>query len=237
MKRLYFLSVLFSLLSFALIAQTELQPTETQTLVKFTIVDKNGIPEESAVVNAVAVDKSFSKKAATNIDGKCAMLIPEGKPYVLNIEKFDVQFDFGVQNIAVKAGANILNLKLNIEVVPVYGRSYDLDHLYFEPNKYKIEELQQSSISILTQLYDTLTAYPKMKIEVAGHTDNSGEATANRQLSQRRADGIRDYLISRGINPDRILAKGYGDTQPHASNNYPEGRMLNRRTEIKIIEE
>ncbi|HXA02254.1 MAG TPA: OmpA family protein [Cytophagaceae bacterium] len=237
MKRFYFLAVLFSSLSFDLIAQTHLQPTETETLVKFTITDKKGIPEESAVVKAEAIDKAFSHKATTDIDGKCAMLITEGKPFKLSIDKFEVSFDFGVQNIAIKPGANISNYKLSIELVTTYKRTYTLDHMYFEPNQSKIESLKKESVSTLNNLYDTLVSNPKMKLEIAGHTDNSGEPTANLHLSQKRADAIREYLISKGIAADRILAKGYGHTQPLASNDYPEGRMFNRRTEIKIIEE
>jgi OOP family OmpA-OmpF porin len=237
MKRFYFLSTLLLSLSSRLIAQTDLQPTETETLVKFTITDKKGIPEESAVVKAEAVDKAFFKKATTDIDGKCAMLIPEGKPFKLSIDKFEVNFDFGVQNMAIKPGANTSNFKLSIELVTSYKRTYTLDNMYFEPNQSKIENLKPESIATLNNLYDTLASNPKMKLEIAGHTDNTGEATANLHLSQRRADAIRDYLISKGINADRILSKGYGHTQPLASNDYPEGRMFNRRTEIKVIEE
>jgi hypothetical protein len=237
MKRFNFLVILFFSCSFCLIAQTDLKPTETESLVKFTITDKKGIPEESAVVKVEAVNKEFSKKATTDIDGKCAMLVPEGKPFKMSIDKFDVNFDFGVQNIPIKPGANISNFALSIELVTVYERSYTLDHMYFAPNEFKTESLKQESISALNSLYDTLASKPTMKLEIAGHTDNSGEATANLHLSQRRADAIREYLISKGISADRMLAKGYGSTQPLASNDYPEGRMFNRRIEIKIISE
>ena len=237
MKRFYFLAVLLSSISFCLPAQTDLQATETESLVKFTITDKKGIPEEGAVVKAEAIDRAFLKKATTDIDGKCSMLITEGKPFKLSIDKFEVSFDFGIQNIAIKPGANISNFKLSIELVTTYKRTYTLDNMYFEPNMSEIKTLKKESISALNSLYDTLASKPKMKLEIAGHTDNSGEPTANLHLSQRRADAIREYLISKGIAADRILAKGYGHTQPLASNDYPEGRMFNRRTEIKIIEE
>jgi OmpA-OmpF porin, OOP family len=237
MKRFYFLAVLLSSLSLAGIAQTHLQATETESLVKFTITDKKGIPEEGAVVKAEAIDKAFSHKATTDIDGKCEMLITEGKPFKLSIDKFEVTFDFGVQNVAIKPGANISNFKLSIELVTTYKRTYTLNHMYFEPNQFKIATLKPESVAALNSLYDTLKSKPSMKLEIAGHTDNSGEQDANLHLSQRRADAIREYLIGKGIAADRILAKGYGHTQPLAANDYPEGRMFNRRTEIKIIEE
>jgi outer membrane protein OmpA-like peptidoglycan-associated protein len=237
MKRFYFLAVLLSFTLSGLIAQDNLVATEEESLVKFTITDKKGIPEEGAVVKAEAIDKSFFNKATTDIDGKCAMLIPEGKPFKLSIEKFEVSFDFGVQNIAIKPGAHISNFKLSIELVTTYKRSYTLDNMYFEPNQWKIETLNAGSISTLNSLYDTLVINKKIKLEIAGHTDNTGDAAANRHLSQKRADSIREYLVGKGISADRILSKGYGQTQPLSSNEYPEGRMFNRRIEIKIIED
>src|ERR1700751_6231685 len=88
MKRFSFL-LLLSIFSINLKAQNEnaLVPTETETLVKFTITDKKGIPEESAVVKVDAIDKSFKKQATADIDGKCLLLIPEGKPFKLTIDK------------------------------------------------------------------------------------------------------------------------------------------------------
>jgi OmpA-OmpF porin, OOP family len=231
--------LLLSFLTLNIFAQngSPLVATETESLAKFTITDKKGIPEESAVVKVAAIDKSFNKKATTDIDGKCNILIPEGKPFNLTIDKFDVTFEFGVQNIPIKPGANNSNYKLSIELVTTYKRVYTLDHMYFEPGKYDLTGLKTESIATLNSLYDTLTSNPKMKLEIAGHTDNVGDDLANLQLSQRRADAIRQYLIGKGVDGNRILAKGYGETTPLASNDYPEGRMFNRRTEIKIIEE
>jgi outer membrane protein OmpA-like peptidoglycan-associated protein len=89
----------------------------------------------------------------------------------------------------------------------------------------------------LNSLVDTLKKKPTMKIEIAGHTDNVGEDLINLHLSQKRADAIRGYLLSKGIVEDRVLAKGYGETEPTASNDTQEGRSFNRRIEVKVIEE
>ena len=235
MKKL-FLPLFLSLFSFVVVAQ-ELEPTDAEGLAKFTILDKNGIPEEGAVVRAETVDKKFSKKATTDINGKCAILIPEGLPFKVSVDKFGVTFDFGIQNISIKPGPNVANYKLTIELVTTYQRMYTLSQLNFEPGKYDISGLKGESVTALNQLYDTLKADPKMKIEIAGHTDNVGEDQANMNLSQKRANAVKDYLVKKGIDGSRLLAKGYGETVPIASNDYPEGRMLNRRTEIRIIEE
>jgi outer membrane protein OmpA-like peptidoglycan-associated protein/uncharacterized protein YidB (DUF937 family) len=72
-------------------------------------------------------------------------------------------------------------------------------------------------------------------IEIGGHTDNTGDADANVRLSQQRADAVRDYLISRGVNPATLTAKGYGDTKPVASNDSEEGKFHNRRIEFTVV--
>ena len=76
-----------------------------------------------------------------------------------------------------------------------------------------------------------------MSVEVGAHTDNVGSDSYNQGLSQRRASSIRNYLISKGIDGDRILAKGYGETKPVGDNNTEIGKAQNRRVEITVISE
>jgi outer membrane protein OmpA-like peptidoglycan-associated protein len=75
---------------------------------------------------------------------------------------------------------------------------------------------------------------PESKIVVEGHTDSQGTASANQDLSQRRAESVRAYLVSRGISADRLSAAGFGPTRPIADNGSPEGRANNRRVEIVV---
>jgi outer membrane protein OmpA-like peptidoglycan-associated protein len=79
-----------------------------------------------------------------------------------------------------------------------------------------------------------LKVNPTVKIELAGHTDNRGIPAQNVKLSQARVDKVRDYLIERGINKNRIAGKGYGGAVPIASNDSEETRQLNRRVEFTI---
>jgi outer membrane protein OmpA-like peptidoglycan-associated protein len=81
-----------------------------------------------------------------------------------------------------------------------------------------------------------LKAYPNVKIEVRGHTDNTGDAAANVSLSDARANSVRGRLIAKGIAGDRIRTKGYGQDMPMATNDTEEGRALNRRIEVVVVQ-
>ena len=72
-------------------------------------------------------------------------------------------------------------------------------------------------------------------LEVGGHTDNTGDAASNLQLSQQRAESVRTYLIQQGVDPNVLVAKGYGDSRPVASNDTEEGKFRNRRIEFKAL--
>ena len=71
-------------------------------------------------------------------------------------------------------------------------------------------------------------------LEIGGHTDNTGDASGNQRLSQERADAVRDYLVKQGADGSAIIAKGYGDARPLASNDTDEGRFRNRRIEFSV---
>ncbi len=86
----------------------------------------------------------------------------------------------------------------------------------------------------LDRLARVLVQYPDTIIQVAGHTDSTGSESYNLSLSQRRAETVRQLLIQRGVAPSRIIAIGYGETMPRASNSTASGRQMNRRVEIRI---
>jgi outer membrane protein OmpA-like peptidoglycan-associated protein len=93
-------------------------------------------------------------------------------------------------------------------------------------------ELLEESYYVLEKVYNSLEAYPHIVVEIQGHTDSQGKDQYNMALSSDRAQSVRSYLIMRGISPDRLVARGYGETKPMASNNTEDGRALNRRVEV-----
>lgn len=77
--------------------------------------------------------------------------------------------------------------------------------------------------------------FPSLRIAIEGHTDNGGDAKKNQKLSQWRAEWVQRFLAERGISEERVEAQGFGDTQPIANNETPEGRKLNRRLVIRVL--
>ena len=124
--------------------------------------------------------------------------------------------------------------ELNIELEPIeIGAEVQLYNIYYETDSFRI--LPQSETE-LQNLVSFLKNNSELKIEIQGHTDSSGNAESNQILSQRRAKSVVDYLTRNGINTNRLKFGGYGDKVPISSNETAEGRMLNRRTTIKILE-
>ncbi|AQG80214.1 OmpA family protein [Spirosoma montaniterrae] len=112
------------------------------------------------------------------------------------------------------------------------GKSIRLNRLYFDQSS---PVLRPESYTELDQLFDLLTQYPTMRIEIRGHTDNQGDFDANVQLSRDRCQAVVDYLAGKGIRKTRLKAVGRGPTEPVAPNNSEENRKKNRRVEFVVI--
>ncbi|MFO7615558.1 MAG: OmpA family protein [Bacteroidales bacterium] len=112
------------------------------------------------------------------------------------------------------------------------GSKIVLRNILYETDKYKLLPESFAELDILVQF---LEENPGVRIEIGGHTDDEGTAEYNLDLSGKRAGTVYDYLISKGISEERLTYKGFGESQPVSPNDTPEGRALNRRTEIRII--
>jgi outer membrane protein OmpA-like peptidoglycan-associated protein/tetratricopeptide (TPR) repeat protein len=112
------------------------------------------------------------------------------------------------------------------------GAKIVLNNIFFDFNK---STLRPASYSSLSNLLALMNRYPNMAIEISGHTDNIGSMDYNQNLSDSRAQVVKDYLLKNGISAKKVNALGRSFKQPIATNDTPEGRQLNRRTEIKIL--
>lgn len=114
------------------------------------------------------------------------------------------------------------------------GQIMDFDNILFEQSE---SILLQESYPVLDKLVDILTTNASMVIQLEGHTDFRGPAKANRKLANNRVKLIRNYLINKGIHRKRVKTKAFGGTMPISTEDTPEARQLNRRVEIRILEE
>jgi OmpA-OmpF porin, OOP family len=112
------------------------------------------------------------------------------------------------------------------------NQKFLLENMYFDTDKDKIKDASLPSLELLLEFMEKR---PKVIIEIAGHTDSQGNDDYNLDLSQRRAESVKKYLIEHGVKEKRLVSKGYGEREPIASNETIEGRQLNRRTEIVIL--
>ena len=94
--------------------------------------------------------------------------------------------------------------------------------------------LRKEALAELDKVADWFAANPGAKAEIEGHTDNTASAAYNQALSERRAKAVYDYLVSKGVAADRLSCRGFGYSQPVATNDTPEGRQQTRRVEIKV---
>jgi len=154
-----------------------------------------------------------------------------GKNYGLNVSKDGYLFysaNFSLIGVKAKEPYN-----LTIELSPIeVGNKVVLNNIFFDTNKF---DIKPDSKAELQKLLDFLTQNPSIHIEISGHTDNVGNVQANQILSENRAKAVYQYLVSAGISPQRLVYKGYGETQPILPNTSDDNRAKNRRTEFKII--
>lgn len=124
-------------------------------------------------------------------------------------------------------------LKKDLLLVPIeIGESIQLKNVFFTQSK---SELKPESFPELDRLVGIMKENPTLEIEIGGHTDNQGLPTANLELSEKRVEAVRQYLIAKGIPPRRMIGKGYGGSKPIAPSDTEENRQRNRRVEFKII--
>lgn len=163
--------------------------------------------------------------------GEYKIVLPLGKVYSFLGEKDG--FYALSQNIDLKSLEDYKEINQDLYLSPIEkGQSIRLNNLFFEFAK---AEIKAASYNELDRLFQILVANPHLKIEIGGHTDDVGSDDYNTNLSKERANAVMAYLVKKGIQADRLTAKGYGETKPEVPNTSEENKAINRRVEFKII--
>lgn len=169
-------------------------------------------------------------KMHTDPVGYYLITLPANDNYTVTINSKGYLFQSDVYNLTTKEQGNITRdvllqkIKLNA--------SRTLKNIQFPFKSYQLEAVSLIELDKVLQL---LQENPTLHLQINGHTDNAGTAAINQPLSTHRAKAVVDYLVSKGIDSSRLAYKGFGATQPVASNDNDDGRVANRRTEILVI--
>lgn len=174
-----------------------------------------------------SVIETFTTNSAT---GKFIITLASGKNYGISVRADGYLFHSENFDLPKGAADNLVDKTIELKNIKV-GSTIALRNIFFDTGK---STLRPESNSELERLVKLLKDVPNLKIEISGHTDNTGSATLNNELSKARAEAVVSYLKGKGIAANRLTAEGYGSSQPVATNNTAAGRQENRRTEFKI---
>ncbi len=177
--------------------------------------------------------KTVVQSKSDPVTGEFLVSLPLSNDYALNVSRSGYLFYSENFSIPDSAKNDLKPFHKDVPLQPIKeGEKLILRNVFFDHDKY---ELKPASKIELDKLVALLTSNPQMQIEIGGHTDNTGNSTYNQTLSNQRAGSVHDYLVSQGIEPERLSYKGYGEDEPIDTNNTEDGRANNRRTEIKIM--
>ena len=212
----------------------EIKPNPS-TFMSVEVVDKITQKPIQAIVNVVnADDGKRVDKVKTDEDGQVLVVLPLNKDYAIQVSK--PGFAFYSERIELN-GIHSLEEPF-IQKVELW-RPEDTDeapivlkNVLFESGS---DKLQPNSMAEIEYLYRLLTEKPSIFIEIRGHTDSVGNDEDNLALSLARAKKVRDVLLKKGIDEERISVQGFGEAMPLAENDSEDGRRLNRRTEFLIL--
>ncbi len=231
---LFAFSFLLISISFAqsnTVQQNGLQAKDAPVDVSIADFKKNMLAHEIVVFRSQLTQKEYQGMSQDN--GKFSLRLPAGDKYDI----FILGFKDSVSNITLEIpglGPNqSYKTAQKVDLFHQPAKTFVLDDVNFETGK---AELKVESFPVLDELVAYLNRKDDERIEIGGHTDNVGKPTANILLSMERAKTVMAYIITKGIDANRLTAKGYGSTIPVASNATAAGKAQNRRTEVKILE-
>jgi len=203
------------------------------TLFKGLVLDEEKQTPVEAFIEIVDNTKheiisTFNSNSST---GKFLVALPAGKNYGIAVKAEN--YLFYSDNVNIPDTAFYQEIEKNVYLKKlVVGKKIVLRNIFYDFDK---ATLGSESISELDRLVSLMKENAGLKIEISSHTDSKGSDEYNKKLSQERAQSVVDYLIRMGIGTDRLVAAGYGESQPIEKNDTEEGRHLNRRTEFKIL--
>lgn len=203
------------------------------TYVKGLVFDKLTKNKLGSTIEIIDISNgdTVAQTNSNEASGQFLASLPSGKTYAFNV--YSDGYLFYSDQFELKNKRTVEPFKLMVPLEPIkVGAKIALRNIFYESGSYK---LKNESLYEITKLVQFLKENADVRIEISGHTDNTGVDQANLTLSTNRAKSVYDWLIKQGIAADRLVYKGYGKSQPLEPNTTEAGKAKNRRTEIKII--
>jgi outer membrane protein OmpA-like peptidoglycan-associated protein len=195
---------------------------------------KTGQPLSASLIYETLPDGTEAGNGISNpVDGSFKIVLPYDKNYLIRASAdkfFAISENLNLDSL-VKAGNRQIHKDLYLVPIEI-GQVFRLNNVFFDFDKW---DLRPESFVELDRVVKLLNENPAMEIELSAHTDSYGSDDYNFKLSDNRARSCMEYLLSKGIIPNRVTSQGYGETKPVAANDTPENRQLNRRVEFKIM--
>jgi outer membrane protein OmpA-like peptidoglycan-associated protein len=197
---------------------------------------KTNEPLSASLVYETLPDGTEAGNGISNpTDGSFKMVLPYDKNYLIRASAdkfFAISENLNLDSL-IKAGYKEIHKDLYLVPIEI-GQVVRLNNVFFDFDKWN---LRPESYVELDRVVKLLSENPGIEIEMSAHTDSYGSDEYNFKLSDNRARSVMEYIISKGIAPNRISSQGYGETKPVAPNDTPENRQLNRRVEFKILKD
>jgi len=225
---------LLLLIPIAGITQTSNQPGATLEKADVNVIVTNlkNVPRENEQIIFISKKNGLKFSGRSGKEGKFSLQLPIGDTFVIKVKTIVDSTKYGLIAIRQLEEDEHFTEPFTVTVKFEPKRSYTLDNVHFD---FGNASLRPDSFAELNELLSYMQWKKDEKIEIAGHTDNVGNDADNMKLSRQRAESIKQFLVKKGIESTRIIAKGYGASIPVADNNTDEGRQKNRRTEVKIL--
>ncbi|HEY3404369.1 MAG TPA: OmpA family protein [Ohtaekwangia sp.] len=205
------------------------------TVLKGKVIDEGSAIPLGATISLVNNETNtvITKITSNPETGDFELTIPHGGNYGVATEK--AGYLFNSINFNLPQFAEYQEIDTHIIMVKAeVGSKVVLKNIFFDIGK---ADLKAESVAEVENIRELLMANPHLTVQINGHTDNTGNAASNKALSLKRATSVINYLIEHGISTTRLTAKGFGSEKPIVSNDdEAEGRAINRRTEIEIVE-
>jgi outer membrane protein OmpA-like peptidoglycan-associated protein len=204
-------------------------------ILKGELTDENGEPVKDATIEiAYAGSDEVTQVKVNGDDGKYAAVVKTDtkQDVMVTVKKEGHAFDSKlITKEEIKPEeVSIRNNDLTVKELKV-GEAYTINDILYATSSYALND---KSKFILKGFARFLKENPTIAVSIQGHTDDVGDDGKNMTLSENRAKGVKDYLVSLGIDPKRLSAKGYGETMPKVDNDSEENRAINRRTDFVI---